>query len=392
MTKKAITKQPKATDSSAVAGVSQSLKTKLLSEDQYKSFLEDFQGIAYRMDPRWKPVFFHGAVKQITGYGEKDLLNLKPDWYEIVHPDDLPELKQKYQSREFRKPGFKAQREYRILTKTGDQRWINDSIQSVFDESGNLVYIEGVVFDLTERKLAEERLRKSEAKYRELSEQLAETNNLKDLLLDVITHDLRNAAGNIFGFTSLLKELNPNLEFVNNIETSSLALLNVIDNASTLAKISAGEKIDMFPLDLTETIKDSLEEFGPMNGKGLVEIKARLQEKLMVKANPIISQVFKNYVSNAIKYAFEGLLVIVEAHKEGEAVRVSVKDFGTTIPEENRKMIFERRVTLDRSRKLSSGLGLAIVKKIADIHDAEVWVEPNHPTGNIFCLRIKTME
>ncbi|OFY59896.1 MAG: hypothetical protein A2Y87_05775 [Bacteroidetes bacterium RBG_13_46_8] len=387
-----MTKKTKTADNSAVSGENQSLKTRQLIDDQYKSFLEDFQGIAYRMDPHWKPVFFHGAVKQITGYGENDLLNLKPDWYDIVHPDDLPELKQKYQSREFRKPGFKAQREYRILTKKGNQRWINDSIQSVFDESGNLVFIEGVIFDLTERKLAEERLRKSEAKYRELSEQLAETNNLKDLLLDVITHDLRNAAGNIFGFTSLLKELNPNLEFVNNIESSSLALLNVIDNASTLAKISAGEKIDMFPLDLTETLKDSLEEFGPMNGKGMVEIKARLQEKLMVKANPIISQVFKNYVSNAIKYAFEGLLVIVEAYKEEDHVKVTVKDFGTTILEENRKIIFERRVTLDRSRKLGSGLGLAIVKKIADIHDAEVWVEPNHPTGNIFCLRIKAMD
>jgi len=387
-----MTKKTNAADNSAGSGKDQSLKTRQLIDDMYKSFLKDFQGIAYRLDPHWKPVFFHGAVKQITGYDEDDLLNLNPDWYDIVHPDDLPELKQKYQSREFRKQGFKAQREYRILTKNGDQRWINDSIQSVFDDSGNLSYIEGVVFDLTERKFAEERLRKSETKYRELSEQLAETNNLKDLLLDVITHDLRNAAGNIFGFTSLLKELNPNLEFVNNIESSSLALLNVIDNASTLAKISAGEKIDMFPLDLTETIKDSLEEFGPLNGKGMVEIKARLQEKLMVKANPIISQVFKNYVSNAIKYAFEGLLVIVEAYLEEDHVKVTVKDFGTTIPEENRKIIFERRVTLERSRKLGSGLGLAIVKKIADIHDAEVWVEPNHPTGNIFCLRIKAME
>jgi len=123
-----------------------------------------------------------------------------------------------------------------------------------------------------------------------------------------------------------------------------------------------------------------------------VEIKAKLQDKLMVKANPIISQVFKNYVSNAIKYAYEGLLIIVEARKEGKYVNIRVKDFGNTIAEEYRKIIFERRVTLDRTKKMNSGLGLAIVKKIADIHDAEAWVEPNHPTGNIFCLRIKALK
>ncbi|MBN2273246.1 MAG: PAS domain-containing sensor histidine kinase [Bacteroidales bacterium] len=365
------------------------LKTKLPVEDQYRSFLQDFQGIAYRLDMRWNPIFFHGAVNQLTGYSETDLLNRKPDWYDIVYPDDLPELQTKYHGREFRKPEFKAQREYRILTRTGEIRWIHDTIQTISDINGTPMYIQGAVFDITERKLAEEHIRRSEAKYRELSEQLGETNSIKDLLLDVITHDLRNAAGNIFGFASLLKEMNPTLEFIDNIETSSLSLLSVIDNASTLAKISAGEKIDMVKLNLTEIIKDSLEEFTPMNGKALVEIKLRLHEKLMVNANPIISEVFKNYVSNAIKYAHEGHLVIVETLKEGEYIKVMVKDFGNTIPEDSRKIIFERRITLDKTRKLNSGLGLAIVKKIADIHDAEAWVEPNHPTGNIFCLRIR---
>ncbi|MBN1415878.1 MAG: PAS domain-containing sensor histidine kinase [Bacteroidales bacterium] len=391
MTDKAKTKAQLMAANAQLAKEIISLKVEQHIEDQYRSFLQDFQGIAYRLDMRWKPIFFHGAVKEITGYSETDFLNLRPDWFDIVHPEDLPRLKQKYDVRKFQKPGFKAQREYRIHTKTGEVRWIHDSIQSISDDSGVPIYIQGSVFDITEIKLAEEHIRKSEAKYRELSEQLSDTNDMKDLLLDVITHDLRNAAGNIIGFTSLLKEMNPELEFVNNIESAGHALLNVIDNASTLAKISAGEKIDTITMNLTETIKEALEEFMPMNGKPLVEIKAKLQDKLMVKANPIISQVFTNYISNAIKYASEGLIVIIEAKKEGENIIVMVKDFGNTIPEEYRKIIFERRITLDKSRKLTSGLGLAIVKKIADIHNAEAWVEPNHPTGNTFYLRIRAM-
>jgi PAS domain S-box-containing protein len=390
MSEKSITKEQLVTENQELIKELQRLKSQQFVENQYRNFLQDFQGIAYRLDKRWKPLFFHGAVEHLTGYTETELLNLQPDWYEIVSPEDLPDLKKKYPDKEFRKTGFKAQREYRIVSRSGEIRWVNDSIQSITDESGELIYIQGAIFDITHGKQAEERMRKSEAKYRELAGQLAETNNLKELLLDVITHDLRNAAGNIYGFANLIKEQNPGIEFLNHIETSSLALINVIDNASTLAKISAGEKINLSALNLTDIIRDSLIEFGPLNGKGLVEIRQHLREGLMVNANPIISEVFKNYISNAIKYGSAGKLIIIEALRDGLYVRVMVRDFGNTIPEADRQIIFERKVTLDKNQRHTGGLGLAIVKKIAEVHGAEAWVEPNNPTGNVFCLQIKS--
>jgi PAS domain S-box-containing protein len=366
----------------------QRLRARLLVEEQYDSFLHDFQGIAYRLDRDWKPVFFRGALQQLTGYTEKELLEQKPDWFEIVIPEDLPILKQKYPSREFLKPGFKAQREYRICSRNGEIHWVNDSIQSVTDASGELLYIQGAIIDVTERKLAEETIRKSEIKFRKLSGQLAETNNLKELLLDVITHDLRNAAGNIYGFANLLKELHPEVETAGHIESSALSLLSVIDNASTLARISAGEEIEMRTLNLTEMLRETVDEFRPLGGKGLVEISTSLQEDLFVDANLILAEVFRNYLSNAVKYASGGRMVSVEAGREGADVIVKVRDFGNTIPEENRKVIFERRVTLGKPVSGSSGLGLAIVKKIAEMHGAKVWVEPNQPKGNVFCYKM----
>jgi PAS domain-containing protein len=92
MTDKAKTKAQLIAENSRLVKELLALKTNQLIEDQYRSFLQDFQGIAYRLDMRWKPVFFHGAVKQITGYSETDLLNIQPDWYDIVYPDDLPVL------------------------------------------------------------------------------------------------------------------------------------------------------------------------------------------------------------------------------------------------------------------------------------------------------------
>ena len=84
-------------------------------------------------------------------------------------------------------------------------------------------------------------------------------------------------------------------------------------------------------------------------------------------------------------------MLIIEALKTNNNIIIKVKDFGNTIPKGKREIIFERSVRLTKSNQHSSGLGLAIVKRIATAHDGEVWVEPNHPTGNSFCLKLPAL-
>ncbi|NQT62688.1 MAG: ATP-binding protein, partial [Candidatus Marinimicrobia bacterium] len=99
------------------------------------------------------------------------------------------------------------------------------------------------------------------------------------------------------------------------------------------------------------------------------------------------SEVFSNYINNAIKYARKGKQIIVDSEKQGGFLIINVKDFGSAIPEEHRQKVFDRTYQID-DRKLGRGLGLAIVKRIAEAHNAEVGVKPNDPTGNIFYIKI----
>ena len=119
-----------------------------------------------------------------------------------------------------------------------------------------------------------------------------------------------------------------------------------------------------------------------------MDIEMDVPSDMIITANPLISEVFKNYISNAIKYAREGKKILIEAVEADKSICVCIRDFGKTIPKEEQVNVFNRNVQLSVENKRGRGLGLAIVKRIAAAHDGEAWVKPNKPKGNSFCLRI----
>jgi len=160
----------------------------LESEERYRSFVQNFQGIAFRYDMDSKPVFFHGAVEDITGYTEDEFIADEPAWREIVHPDDGDSLA--LSAREMRStPRFATEREYRILRKDGQVRWVHEVARNVCDEDGRPAYIEGAVYDTTDRNLVERRLQASTEDLRRLTARLsqAEEDERRRIAMDL--HD-----------------------------------------------------------------------------------------------------------------------------------------------------------------------------------------------------------
>ncbi|MBN1409620.1 MAG: PAS domain S-box protein [Spirochaetales bacterium] len=132
-----------------------------LSDEKYHSLLNNFQGIIFKGDFDFVPNIFEGEVNQITGYPKDSFLYKRLKWDYIVHPEDHPIFKA---SLEKLKKGIAGTNEveYRIVKMDGTIRWVNEFVQNIFDEAGNPVGLQGLIYDITERKTIDLKLEEAQ--------------------------------------------------------------------------------------------------------------------------------------------------------------------------------------------------------------------------------------
>lgn len=135
---------------------------------------------------------------QHMGYTVKEFLSGRIHFRDIVHPDDKEQVHAEIE-------GYAEQdvekytQVYRILSKNGDVHWVEDQTSVERDAHGNKAYNQGILVDITERKLAEEKLRKSEEKFRRIVETAGEGFILMDENLVIV--DVNDAYCKMIGFT-----------------------------------------------------------------------------------------------------------------------------------------------------------------------------------------------
>ncbi|MCF7823626.1 MAG: GAF domain-containing protein [Candidatus Marinimicrobia bacterium] len=264
------------------------------------------------------------------------------------------------------------------------------STDNYFDETdiGMVNFVSDQIAMAIKINLEDEKLRKSEMMYRELSAELSDSNNTKALLIDIITHDLKNPASVISGVADLLSMESETSEEIKLIKDSSDALLKVIENTSSLARVTLGENIEMSNIDISQIVTKVVNEFIPSFKKVNKPLVHDIEPGLSAVANPVISEIFRNYLSNALRYAPENKPVKCGLSLQDKEIRFFVEDVGKKIKPEDRKSIFQRRIQLKNGNSQGRGLGLAIVKRIADVHKARVGVESGEIEGNVFFMSL----
>ena len=130
------------------------------SENRYRTFVENIQGIAYRYDRNNVLDFFHGAIEKISGYPPADFVGGNRAWADIIHKDDREGAIFPGKDDD---PAFlkNRSREYRIVRKDGEIRWVHDQTRITYRISPSEPLFEGVIYDITPLKVIEADLRKA---------------------------------------------------------------------------------------------------------------------------------------------------------------------------------------------------------------------------------------
>ncbi|MDY9925550.1 MASE3 domain-containing protein [Methanosarcina sp.] len=164
-------------------GIQDLEKNQMLERDQikqknYNSLMYNIKGfIGFRLDRNFAPLFIEGEIEEITGYSKENLLSGKVRWEEIVVPEDrhiILESMRKFTSN----PDLSTEIEYRICRKDGEVKWVSVVLQKLPANSGLPGKMQGLIRDITERRRAEEVLRKiDEARIKEIHHRIK--NNLQ---------------------------------------------------------------------------------------------------------------------------------------------------------------------------------------------------------------------
>ncbi len=145
------------------------------SEERYRELVENINDVIFSVDARGRITYISPMIEQVSGHSPSEVIGRS--FVEFVHPDDRALLMESF---ERTCAGVVEPLEFRVVAKSGEVRWVRSSSRPILQE-GQLIGVQGVITDITERKEAEIALRQSEERYRDLVE------NANDI---IYTHDL----------------------------------------------------------------------------------------------------------------------------------------------------------------------------------------------------------
>jgi two-component system sensor histidine kinase/response regulator len=270
----------------------------------------------------------------------------------------------------------------------GSIKWAISSKMPLYNNDGKICGTFGVSHDITNRKIAEEKINLYVSELKEL-------NATKDKFFSIIAHDLRNPFNNILGFSELLKEevrandLDAIEQYSNLIYSSAHQTFRLLENLLDWANTNRGHMIySPEILSLKEIAMDITENLKQFAVKKDITLENNIIEDIEVPADRnMLKSILRNLITNAIKFTSKNGKIILSSDIHDHQVEISIKDTGIGMDELTREQLFRLDVnhsTPGTNDENGTGLGLLLIKEFVQKHNGEIFVESEPGIGSTF--------
>jgi PAS domain S-box-containing protein len=357
------------------------------SEAYYQSLVESLPLSVFRKDDQFRLVFGNKRFCDTIGMSQEQFRG-KTDF------DLFPEhfaAKYRRDDKQILETGATIEDIEEILHPDGLRYYIQTLKCPVRDSDGQIIGIQGMFWDVSDRKRAEEALRRAK-------EAADAASKAKSDFLANMSHEIRTPMNAVIGMTELLldTQLTPNQrEYLSIVQESGEALLTLINDVLDFSKIEAGKfELDRAPFDIRETLGDTMKSLAVRASRAKLELAfevGRDVPQMLEGDYARLRQIIINLVGNAIKFTPRGEVVLTvnceSRRDDGATLHFAVTDTGIGIPSDKLECIFEEFQQVDSSTTRTyggTGLGLAISSRLVELMGGRIWVESELHEGSTF--------
>lgn len=365
-------------------------KNSIEVDEKFRQLIKNSFDMIVLLDSDGTQRFVSDSCEKILGYRSEELTNISVI-DRMIHPDD--QEKTMVEFRNILNNNGVGGTQYRHRHKNGGWVYLEAfGSNQINNPSINAVVLN--VRDITDRKIAEEKLTENEARLKELVV-------TKDKFFTIIGHDLKSPFNSIIGFSDLLVEqIHKNdyqgLEkYATIIQNSSQEAMDLLINLLEWSRTQTG-RVEFNPeyFELISVINGVTKLFEGSAQHKSITIFCELPHNIPVFADKaMLNTILRNLISNGLKFTIPGGKILISTVQKSNELEVSVADNGIGMSREIMGKLFhieESFSNVGTRNEKGTGLGLMICKEFVEKHAGRLWVESEEGKGSIFKFTIPT--
>jgi PAS domain S-box-containing protein len=328
------------------------------------------------------------------GYTPDEIISLSHSrtheklWY--VHPGDRTGAQGIFRILRNKKV-YHLRREFRLMTKQGEYRWVENNLVASRDATtGAITHYQGVLFDITDRKQAEEEVQRALNKERQLLD-------LKGRFITIASHEFRTPLTSIMLAAGILKDFGMMLSDDQRDENLSIIRTSVEYMTQLLEDMFMFDRVDSASMTFKEAhiqLRSWCEEFlrrkqNTTGQRHALQYTLPPDDAVYIGDESMLTQILDRLTSNAFKYSPEGSVVRFDVSTDAKRAKFIIADNGIGIPADDLIHIFEpfhRGSNIGEIR--GTGMGLAILRKLIELHGGTIDVESHVGEGTTVTLTL----